>query len=113
MREFIMRYWLEVLFSLVIAYLGLARKKILKRCKTRKAMELGILSLLRAQIIEYHHHYVEKCHCPIYAKENLEDMFSAYTDLGGNGTVPDLVKTIRSLPTDPPKRTRREVNPNG
>ena len=56
-------------------------------------------SLLRSEIITIHGRYVERGEIPIYAQENVQAMYEAYHELGGNGTVTKLVREIMELPT--------------
>ena len=46
-----------------------------------------------------HGRYVERGEIPIYAQENVQAMYQAYHELGGNGTVTKLVREIMELPT--------------
>ena len=61
------------------------------------AMELGMRSLLRHELIEIHRVYViEKGYCPIIVKEHAAQVYSAYHALGGNGTATHLYEEIQS-----------------
>lgn len=51
------------------------------------ALANGVLALLRIQLIEYHDKYMIRDVIPLYVFENWDDMYKAYSDLGGNGTV--------------------------
>lgn len=62
-----------------------------------KAMEDGILALLRVRLIDYHEKYMAKGYIPSYAFENWGKMFKAYQGLGGNGMVVQMDKDIRAL----------------
>ena len=44
-------------------------------------------------------HILERGEIPIYAQENVQAMYEAYHELGGNGTVTKLVREIMALPT--------------
>ena len=56
-------------------------------------------AVLRDRIIQmYNHYYYDKLFFPIYARESLEQMFKEYKNLGGNGVVDNLVKSLLSLP---------------
>lgn len=60
----------------ILTYLKMARRK-------HTALENGVQCLLRAEIIRNHDKYMEKRHCPIYAKEALKRAYTAYHALGG------------------------------
>jgi len=36
---------------------------------------------------------------PIYARENIEQLYAQYTNLGGNGTITELMNKLRAMPT--------------
>lgn len=65
-----------------------------------KALENGMLSLLRAEIIRQHDKYTDRGNCPIYAKDALEKAYNAYHALGGNGTITKIYKETMALPND-------------
>ena len=98
--EFIIKYWLEVLFGLLITVLTLAYRKLASRMKRQEAVELGIQALLRDRIIQTYNHYEDKGYCPIYARENVEELYTRYHDLGGNGTITSLMDKMRKVPTE-------------
>lgn len=79
---------------------GITYQRLIKRIKRQEAIEEGILAILRDRIIQVYNHYNEKGYCPIYAKDNVEEMYRQYHLLGGNGTVTGLVEKLRELPTE-------------
>lgn len=104
MKEWILKYWIEVLFGLVISGAAAGYKrlscKVSDKFKEQDAIKLGIQALLRDRIIQSYNHYQEKEHCPIYALENVEALYVQYHALGGNGTVTKLMDKLRDLPTE-------------
>lgn len=100
MRAFIVEYWLGIVFGLCITGFGFSYRKLLVRIKKQEAIEEGIVAILRDRIIQVYNHYNEKGYCPIYAKDNVEEMYQQYHLLGGNGTVTGLVEKLRELPTE-------------
>ena len=65
--------------------------------KERDANSKGTMLLLRVQLIEYHDKYVELGEIPLYAYENFNEMYEAYHNLGGNGTVTKMHNEIQEL----------------
>lgn len=63
-----------------------------------KAMEDGLQSLLRAEIIRANDKYMEQGYCPIYAKEALKRSYQAYHTLGGNDVATKLFGDVMNLP---------------
>lgn len=98
--EFIVKYWLEVLFGLIMTGLTLAYRRLAEQVKRQKTVEMGIQALLRDRIIQTYNEYEDKKYCPIYARENVEELYHRYHDLGGNGTITGLIDKLRELPTE-------------
>jgi hypothetical protein len=96
MADFIARYWLEVLFSLVFAGFGGVIKHIFTQFK---AVKLGMQAMLRNSIIDKYNHYTEQGFIPIYGLENVTSMYDQYHELGGNGTITRLYNELKELPT--------------
>lgn len=65
-----------------------------------KAIEAGLRTLLRAELREYHHRFCD-LHEPLTVDlaEEVERVYIAYHDLGGNGTGTKLYEEIMALPT--------------
>ena len=104
MIDFITKYWIEVIFSIILtgfgaAYRGLS-KRVSRRVEEQEAIKLGIQALLRDRIIQAYNHYMDKGVCPIYARDNLLSMYKQYHNLGGNGTVTGLMEELKRLPTE-------------
>lgn len=101
--DWIIKYWIEWLFGIVVAILGYLIKKINTRVKQQSAkndaIELGIQALLRAQLVDDYNHYMAKGEFPIYARESFEQVYKQYKNLGGNGVMTDLHNKLVELPT--------------
>lgn len=53
---------------------------------------------LRIQIIDYHSKYMTAGAMPLYAKDNLIDMYKAYHAMGGNGAMTKFYEDLIQLP---------------
>lgn len=104
MAEWILNYWIEVLFGIIIACWTVAYKRLCKKIKEQECVKLGVQALLRDRIVQSYNHYLEKDYCPIYARENVDELYEQYHALGGNGTVTGLVEKLKELPTVPKKQ---------
>lgn len=71
-----------------------------KEEEREKGLYNGVQSLLRESIVDNYNRYMERGCCPIYAKENIEAIFEAYTQLGGNHTAKQLYEALMQLPTE-------------
>ena len=67
-------------------------------------MRKGIQALLRAQLISDWNNYSEKGYAPIYARENFENVYTQYHNLGANGVMDDIRSKFMALPDKPKKK---------
>ena len=70
-----------------------------KNKKKSEAIELGVQALLRNEIIRRYREFESKGEISILDKENLEEMFEQYKNLGGNGTVKKMMDDLLNLKT--------------
>jgi len=103
--------WYQVLAlvgipSIVTALLNwLERRAIRKENARAKAADktdslaLGVQALLRAQMIADYNRYSEKGYAPVYARDNFENCWIQYENLGANGVMEDIHKKFLALPT--------------
>lgn len=90
----------------MITYFVTRLKRSFKR---EKAIEEGVRSLLRNNLIECHDKYTARGHCPIYVKESARRSYEAYHALGGNGVVTKLYSDIMALPESEREQNREFV----
>ena len=64
-----------------------------------QAMETGLRTLLRAELLEIHAEYVPLGYIPVAAMEETDRVYKAYHSLGGNGAGTKLYEEIKALPT--------------
>jgi hypothetical protein len=62
-----------------------------------KALENGVLCLLRMKLIEYHSKYMEDGAISLHGYQNWILMYEAYTGLGGNGMMKHMRNDIEDL----------------
>lgn len=107
MLDFILKYWIEIFFTIVVSGFGFTYKKIVEKIKEgeRKqvAIEEGIQALLRERIIQNYNIHMDKGFCTIHSMEDIEALYTQYTALGGNGTVKSLIDKLKELPTEEQK----------
>lgn len=112
MLDFIKQYWLEVLFSGILAvfsFVGKALyskfKKELKEYTTKQEKESQEQALLRAGVIALLHDRIYTL-CQEYLKQgeittddldNLGMLYESYHSIGGNGTGTQLYKRCCNL----------------
>ena len=102
--------WEQVLVYIITTILGIALGAVSSRLKKTKekdekekkkdeAIELGVQALLRNEIIRRYREFESKGEISILDKENLEEMFVQYKNLGGNGTVKKMMDELLNLKT--------------
>lgn len=67
-----------------------------------KGIRLGVQALLRAQMIADYNKWGDRGYAPIYARQNFENCWQQYHNLGANGVMDDLHTKFLQLPTEPP-----------
>ena len=100
MIELLYTYWRESLFALLSALVSWMGKNLISYKKDLDHTKHGVKALLRDRIIGNYNSYMEKGCMPIYASENIEQMYQEYKALGGNGLVDGLMNRIRQLPIE-------------
>lgn len=109
MEDFIIKYWMEVLFGLICAIFSFLFKKIIKiqeeekkkreeQEKKSKAIENGVQALLRNELIKNFREYKIKGEATLLDKENMEHMFTEYFNLGGNGMMEEVHDEFLAIP---------------
>lgn len=93
MIQFILKYWIEFLFSSLIAGFIYVFKQYI-------GLKNGMIALLKSEIVRIYEIYTKSKYCPSYMKENLNDMYINYKRLGGNGMVTTMVSEIFKLPNE-------------
>lgn len=87
------------IFTSIIGYLI---GKLKNSRKKYDALEKGVQALLRAQMISDYNKWSEKGYAPIYAKENFENCWVQYENLGKNGVMGGVHERFMALPETPP-----------
>ena len=95
---------LQIILNYIIptilgAIFGIIGTKLRKNKKKDLAIEQGVQALLRNEIIRRYREFESKGEISILDKENLEEMFVQYKNLGGNGTVKKMMDDLLELKT--------------
>ena len=103
MPEWIVKYWVQWVFGLIIAALTAYCRHLSQTVKAerekQKALRDGMRSLLKRQIIMDCEQAILQGYCPAPTKDTIEDMYMSYHALGGNGVVTALKNQMLNLPT--------------
>jgi hypothetical protein len=68
------------------------------RDKRDKAMQNGMVCVLRKHLMDEHETWMAKGYITSHALENGLAMYRAYKDLGGNGMIDHMEEEIQGLP---------------
>ncbi len=101
--QYIIEHIPEFIYSVTLAIIAFCGKYIWRVVKEDKlaqqGMQQGILTLLRSSLIRNYNDYKERGYIPVYAMENVEQLYQAYHALGGNGTITKLYEELKALPS--------------
>lgn len=98
----------DEILKIVISYLiptvlgsllGFLSTKLKKNRRKDKAVEEGVQALLRNELIRRYREYKIKGEMTILDRENIEAMYEQYKNLGGNGTVKELMDELLDVKT--------------
>lgn len=87
--------------SLGSAIMGALITKVVSYKKENDALKKGIQALLRAQMISDYNKWTAKGYAPIYARQNFQNVWDNYHNLGANGVMDDIKNKFMALPTPP------------
>ena len=112
MNDFIIRYWLEVLFTTIAGTLSFFIKRLYSRAKKeveeQKRIKEGVLAILHDRLYQICSHYIQQGWISVDDMKNLEYVYNGYHRLEGNGTGTELFQRCQKLPIHPPKLMQRE-----
>lgn len=95
---------MEWLFALITAAAGLGYRNVSDQLKAERkknqAIADGVQSLLRESIVENYNKYTDREYCPIYAKESIKKVYTAYHNLGGNDVATELYHKLLAMPEE-------------
>lgn len=109
---YISAHWIEWLFMIITAIIGMGYRTILKKLQEEKsrneAIAEGVQSLLRESIVNSYNKYQDKGFCPIYAKESIRKVYLAYHNLGGNDVATNLYNNVLNMKEEPEGKEKNE-----
>lgn len=88
------------------ALLGWFVSQLHKSNAAQKARDAMLIAIGKGQLTDLHQRYVVSgVGCPVWVKDEAEDVYRAYHALGGNGVGTHLYEEIREAPIHPPQPT--------
>lgn len=102
MKEFMVRYWVEFLYTSALGILGYCITKIrsvlAKEMADQSCIKLGVQAILRDRIIQSYNLHSERGYCAIHDRDNISNLYEQYHNLGANGVIDGLVAEMLALP---------------
>ena len=99
--EFIVKYWIEVFFGLIIGLFGWMYRKLSLKLKKKTEKDAAMESAQRALLDDAMSKLYEKCKDKTYKtheeSRRFERMYKAYRALDGNGAVTDEYEQFREI----------------
>ena len=65
------------------------------------ALESGVQALLRSQLTNEYNVWMKKGYAPLYVKDNFENCWKQYHNLGANGVMDGIHNDFMKLPISP------------
>lgn len=87
--------------ALLGAFYKMVHSQFKKQAQENLAMKKGLQALLRAQLVSEWNRWSERGYAPIYARQNFENCWMQYHNLGANGVMDDIHARFFELPTEP------------
>lgn len=113
MVDFIISYWVQELFALVIAAVTWLWKAAKARTKENAVIKEGMMALLHDRLFKACSSYIEQGWCSVEERSNLECLFKPYKALNGNGTAENLYLKCMDLPlSEPDDRDNKQKEEN-
>lgn len=97
MIDFIVKYWLQIGFSMIIAGFSYVYSIIKKWNIKQSILEDSTRAHLKHKIIKSYHHAIEKKSISIEEYESVVDLYESYKALGGNGTCERIYHDFQNI----------------
>lgn len=90
--------------SISSAIIGALIQRLVSAKKQNEALKKGLQALLRANMINDWNKWSSKGYAPIYARQNFQNVWDNYHELGANGVMDDIKAKFMALPTEEPPK---------
>lgn len=90
--------------SISSAIIGALLQRLVSAKKQNEALKKGLQALLRANMINDWNKWSSKGYAPIYARQNFQNVWDNYHELGANGVMDDIKAKFMALPTEEPPK---------
>lgn len=87
--------------SIIVSIITCFVRYIKKMREEGDLVREGVQALLRSEMIDSYNKWKEKGYAPIYARENFDNCYNKYHNLGENGVMDNIKEMFFDLPTEP------------
>ena len=98
MINFIITYWLEVIFGIILILITVLWQNIKTYHKKMESIKSGVKILLKNEITNYYDEAILKNSITLFEKEMLIELYKQYKNLEGNGLIENLIEKIDTIP---------------
>lgn len=98
MINFIITYWLEVIFGIILSLITVLWQNIKTYQKKMESIKSGVKILLKNEITNYYDEAILKNSITLFEKEMLIELYKQYKNLEGNGLIENLIEKIDTIP---------------
>lgn len=98
MINFIITYWLEVIFGIILSLITVLWQNIKTYHKKMESIKSGVKILLKNEIKNYYDEAILKNSITLFEKEMLIELYKQYKNLEGNGLIENLIEKIDTIP---------------
>ena len=104
MIDFILKYWIQELFALILAVLTWLWQTLLRRKQENDEIKEGMMALLHDRIYQACSFFIARGWCSPEDRSNLEYLYKPYKELGGKS----LYKKCLELPLTADRNKKKE-----
>ena len=96
------KYLITLFFGsgVLVSIFQYIRRRMKANERKTDAVCLGVQALLRDRLYQSYNYHHEQGYAPIPAKENFENMWTQYHNLGANGVMDGVHNDFMKLPTE-------------
>ena len=98
MINFILEYWIQVLFGILTSLVAYLVTRIKKWTKEQDEVKDGVLALLHDRLYESGCYHIAREEISVDGMKNYEYLYKSYHSLGGNGTGTEIYNRVTNLP---------------
>ena len=96
--SYIVKYLIEILFTITTAFFAYMIKKTKKIIKTIDSNRNSLLVLSKNLFVQRYYYYKRMNYICFWEKDALKKLYEEYKELGENGIVDGLFKEIDKIP---------------